>query len=819
MVIMKLSIIIPCYNEKQTIESLIKRVKQAILPVDWTREIIISDDFSTDGTRDILKNYQSDCIIVFKEQNRGKGAAIKAALPMVTGDYIIIQDADLEYNPDNYLKMLEPIVKGESRVVFGSRLLNKGNKPFYFLYYYGGWLLTKIFNFLFSVKLTDLATCYKLFPASLKSELMAVTANDFVYDVVELTYILAIFAPIKDVSIIYEPRSKEEGKKINWRHGLKCFWAIFRIKFSWLNAIGRLKLRHYLIFISFFVSLSVLLPVFQIGFNLEGGWQGVPPEYTNDGLYYYTRLNEVGRGNFYLSNPYFLDYSAGPVNLFVLPDWLASLPMLMGLSLVLTVIFNALFWGILFTIILFWLFKKLAVNNLWSCIFSLAVYLQVYNLMLKPAVMQIIYTLFVLFLLFLWQWLKNPNAKNSLFVFITAAVCFYSYPYLLISVALILILSVCWLIFFRKNDHFKAFKRYGWLVVFFSLPFFILFAKQISLPFYDESIRRIILINSHMPEAEVFYYGRWVVLGLIVWVLNYYLSFRSRFKEEITRFLTFFSLSGLALLIGISSNVLTGQDLDLGAHFGRFITVWFALCLFVAIYFFIGSSFLRGVPKLTAYFIMALIFLGLVNITINFWRANPFLHFDKASVLAIQPLAEPLKFLDHYEKQPAVIWSVNSQLSLYVPVLTKHYVLFPLGDLHFHFFNASTREIAERYLTQHYFDDLNELNLKNDTAYYRGSGETSYLPKALNRQKFWCQFFNLSRFNFCLVKRLIPENVDLLLDYYQKSVRPSLPAELKKFNVSYLVWDRAVAPDFPDSIKTEVVFDNGQFVIYKFLEN
>jgi len=237
----KLSIIIPCFNEKQTIAKVLLNVKKVKLPRGWNKEVIVVDDFSTDGTRDDLRGY-SNIKLILREKNGGKGAALKDGFKTANGDYILIQDADLEYDPKDYIRLLKPILKGESEIVFGSRILKKNNVPFSKSYFYGGLLISKIFNLLFGTKLSDVATCYKLFPRYLVPRLIYLPSNDFVFDVIELTHQLIVSDKVIEVPINYKPRSKKEGKKINWRHGIRCLFAILRLRLS-LDDLAR-KMRH-----------------------------------------------------------------------------------------------------------------------------------------------------------------------------------------------------------------------------------------------------------------------------------------------------------------------------------------------------------------------------------------------------------------------------------------------------------------------------------------------------------------------------------------------------------------------------------------------
>jgi dolichol-phosphate mannosyltransferase len=226
---MKLSIIMPVYNEKDTLLSIIEKVEK----LSWDKELIIVDDFSKDGTREILKNYpqNENLKIVFHEKNKGKGAAIRTGLSYVTGDVVVIQDADLEYEPKDFLKLLQPILENKAKVVYGSRLLNFDNEKSYLRYFLGGRFLTFLANFLYQAKITDEPTCYKMFKTEVITDInLKCERFEFCPEVTAKVRKKGI--EIVEVPIHYSPRKIKEGKKINWKDGVQAIWTLIKYKFT-----------------------------------------------------------------------------------------------------------------------------------------------------------------------------------------------------------------------------------------------------------------------------------------------------------------------------------------------------------------------------------------------------------------------------------------------------------------------------------------------------------------------------------------------------------------------------------------------------------
>ena len=222
---MKLSVVIPVYNEKNTVIEVIEKV--ASTPFD--KEIVIVDDYSTDGTREILEKLdREDTRVFFHEVNRGKGAALRTGFGEVRGDIVIVQDADLEYTPDDYGILTKPIVEGKADVVYGSRFQGGGcHRCHLFWHYVVNKTLTLFSNMLTNINLTDMETCYKVFKREVVEKL-DIKSNRFGVEPEITAKIAKMRCRIYEVPISYFGRDYAEGKKIGWKDGVQALWCIFR---------------------------------------------------------------------------------------------------------------------------------------------------------------------------------------------------------------------------------------------------------------------------------------------------------------------------------------------------------------------------------------------------------------------------------------------------------------------------------------------------------------------------------------------------------------------------------------------------------------
>jgi glycosyltransferase involved in cell wall biosynthesis len=226
----KLSVVVPVYNERNTLVEVVRRMRAVELPDTIDREIVVVDDGSSDGTRDVLRQLGDSTVrVVMHENNRGKGAAVRTGFAQASGDYVLIQDADLEYDPEDWPRMLAPVLSGKARVVYGSRFTGERRNMLFF-HWVGNRFLSLVTNVLYNTTLSDMETCYKLVDRALLQQL-DLRADGFEIEPEITAKILRKGVRIYEVPISYTGREVDEGKKITWTDGFTALWTLVKLRF------------------------------------------------------------------------------------------------------------------------------------------------------------------------------------------------------------------------------------------------------------------------------------------------------------------------------------------------------------------------------------------------------------------------------------------------------------------------------------------------------------------------------------------------------------------------------------------------------------
>ena len=425
------------------------------------------------------------------------------------------------------------------------------------------------------------------------------------------------------------------------------------------------------------VALAATLAPATFVIYKAGGWenwQGVLPKGTTDSRYYYARIHEVVDGHPLNGNPYVYEHRGDYSPAFFIPDIISAMPMLIGLPFNLGVVLNVFIWSFVFLAFACTLFRLLHMPKWWAFLWTVLLYMSAYSFMLRPTVMQIVYPVFIAFLIALIRFLHEPlSRRRAIWLSVIAASTFYIYTYL--SYIVLITLTVIFLRFVIKK-RFQEVKSLAFVALLSGLmliPFGIYTWMQMAGPHYFEILTRIGLLYTHTPSIEAFFYGRWVVIGLIA------AAFLSRQK-------TFWFSTGIAILVSLFLNVVTGVELMLGIHVGRFVVLWVVMIFGSLIYEWHSKRLL--LPAI----LLLILFLGVAR---NISRGLDFFKFDNRGIKVadVQPIAGPLNWLDKNVQEESVIWS-NETIGEYIPIMTRHYPMYFHGaTLH----NISNEELEDRH--------------------------------------------------------------------------------------------------------------------------
>ncbi len=485
----------------------------------------------------------------------------------------------------------------------------------------------------------------------------------------------------------------------------------------------------------FYITLGVsfflgLLPTI-IMYAAHGFYPHIPLEIVDDTLYYYSRIREILVGHYFIGNPYILEHTNNLTTSFFVADWIYAVPFLvlnffkLSLSTVFAVggIFSHIFWMMITGALLHFLYRKFEMPEQyvpWATSLSL---LSVLFLIIRPVTMAVVFPFFLLFLIALYNWLKKPEGKLENVLLIFSSVCsFYIYTYLWQLVLVAIFLLMFFILLSRK--HIRSFSLSLVSILLLSLPVFIYTWKQIHAPFYFETLKRVGLMTTHLVgEAGLLY----VALVLLCLIAFYFLYKKSQvaLHEGL-----FFGIIFLTLLITGASNVVSGKDLEVAVHIGRFTDIFITIFLS----YFIWNSYKSKLSYTQAFPIIFILTLYCISLLVT---SNAILNF----ALNKQPHKEyytaPLAALEMMRSGSQVVLA-DDDFSSYVPVLTHDTVLFsPNAELYL----MSDREAEERYLLSRMFASTSQEQIVSDLRKYAGVGNAVHQANVDNRSTRICLVF------------------------------------------------------------------------------
>lgn len=459
-----------------------------------------------------------------------------------------------------------------------------------------------------------------------------------------------------------------------------------------------------------FSLLATLVPYAVARFRAGDSWKGVTPSLSYDGLRYYARANDVLRGHFFAHDPYSIEHSYDPSPTPSIDDALVEFPIALTGSFNAGYYLSIFFWCLLFLMLTMRVLVRLGVHVPFAMLGAFFVYIGVYGDMLRPGAMQIVFPFFLLFLFMFYRFLEGER-KSIIPLGVVTALGAYSYVFLFM-VALASI-GVYWLMQLIRKDHVALIRATlaGALGVVVALPHYIYVAHLAQLPFYQESIVRLVFFYTHFPQMEVYYYGRWFVVGfLFVYLMRKY--FPTYVHERTAEFLQY---TGAGIIIALISNIVLGRDFDIAVHVARFGIVWYlvvGVALVAPLLKVLARERGEIIKKLNVSILFLLLFMQML---LNIPRAvGPLTSLEEEHVVALQQYAGVIDWFAGKEQSVVV---GPHELMMYLPVLTKQYVLY---TSHSGIFLMSDNEIRERYMLYHAFDRLTEEQFVQSFDEYMG---------------------------------------------------------------------------------------------------
>lgn len=564
--------------------------------------------------------------------------------------------------------------------------------------------------------------------------------------------------------------------------------------------------------------VATFVPALLVYRAASGNWQGVPPELITDSLYYYAQIHEVSDGHPRVGNPFFVEHRNEIAPAFFLPVDIAAIPMFFGASITMTALIDLFFWTSIFLLLCYLILRASGLSRTFAYTGGIIAFLGSYMFMVRPVAMQIIFPAFLFFLLSYIWFLKSPTKKTALLLAIGILLAPYTYTYFAYIVIGTMIGTAILFLVYRKWNELKLLFLSGSISVVATVPFvFGIFIPEIHHPLYGETIKRIGLVLTHIPANEFLYYGRWVVLVLCTILLLARGTVATRIRtigsDPVSLFLF---ASGLGLLFAAGNNILTGVELSLAIHIGRFIILWLSLALCILIFRYRGISKIEMRKPLPILALLLIIFAAF-SLVRNIPRSFAFATKDNLSPTeTVQKYAPAFQVIREHTLPGSVVWS-NDTIARYIPIMTSGYVLYTeAGGLQI----VSDNEMIDRYLVSR-FGTSSDRSLRSDIGKYLGAGVGKEQPIAINRSIAWCE-----RIQKILNKKECgdPTNgQDILGDEFFNAlllratkIQTDRVPTLETFHVSYLLLDQETDPTIQIlDVSGDVVWSDERFALYR----
>lgn len=566
-----------------------------------------------------------------------------------------------------------------------------------------------------------------------------------------------------------------------------------------------------------FVLVFGLLPYIHAKIAVgEEVWRGVPVRYVPDSTYYFAQMKEVAEGFIMAGNPYIKEYRNEIPPAFFIPVDIVALPLILGASWSVAIVFNWILYGAAFLFLVNILFRRFGLPNSIAFISSVLVYLIAYGFLMRPVSLQIVFSFFVIFLLALYLWLTGESNSRLRGTFLAVAIALSAYVYTYMAIIVAMTSFSLWAFYllsrgYRRLRHLTYIGIGSCLLV---LPFiFTTLIPQLSNPWYQETLVRIGLVETRYLPIEAWYQGRWVVIGAIA-ILIFFLTIKNRketFKahQNVT---LFFMMSGIGLLLATISNTFTGKELTTAIHVGRFIFVWTGLLFTTLLYILIRERMYISLRNMTILgFLLLLLSVGILR---EIPRSLGFINDPNIDrMVEVQSYAEPMKVLNGLGKIGDVVWADND-ISEYIPILSKDYALFSSRSV---LQIMPSSEIFDRYSASH-FISIDRVGIEGDLFDYLGAGYAEEQPGSFNLSVTYCERLHLSsqcQSHLNAIEFQGTTFFDKLEERYA-FVRAHQRVFLERFNVKYLLLDTKRGESVPtiDGVAFKPLWSNDRYQIF-----